>query len=401
MHYFQGNLFRGAPIRDFRFFARVAVPVGMATVFFFGSLAHAQVSAVFRPGLHLLAQNTQPAFAELREQVVQNLPKWLKQYNVPSVSVAYIADGKLAWTAVDGEQSPGVPATDHTLYNIASLTKPIVAETILRMASENKLQLDEPIYPYWIDPDIQDNPWNKLLTPRLCLSHQTGFANWRRMTNNILTFKFRPGTQTSYSGEGYFYVARFVQNKTHEPLDGLAQQYVLGPIGMKDTAFTAQDWFTGRLAQPYTSNGFQPPVLTSAWNAADLVETTVTDYAHFVVSVMHNEGLSPAIAVERFVMTRDWTTDEARKQVCTRETPKTTCRLSAGMGLGWQIIIHNGVTIVDHSGSDNGVNTHVFFVPSKHIGAVIFTNGESGDKVIGEIIRMLYPDPVYAEIVSH
>jgi CubicO group peptidase (beta-lactamase class C family) len=221
------------------------------------------------------------------------------------------------------------------------------------------------------------------------------------MTNNVLTFKFRPGTQSSYSGEGYFYAAHFVQNKTHEPLDRLAQQYVLGPIGMKDTAFTTQEWFTGRLAQPYTSNSFQPPVLTSTWNAADLVETSVTDYAHFVASVMRNEGLSPAIAAQRLVMTRDWTTEDARKQVCAHETTGTPCHISAGMGLGWQIIIHNGATIVDHSGSDAGVNTFAFFIPSKQVGAVIFTNGENGSKVIGEIVRVLYPDPVYAKTVSH
>src|SRR5271154_7172568 len=184
-----------------------------------------------------LAQNPQPTTADLRTQVAQNLPKWLKQYNVPSVAVAYIANGKLVWTAVAGEQSPGVPATDKTLYNIASLTKPIVAETILRLASQNKLQLDESIYPYWVDPDLKNNPWNKLLTPRLCLSHQTGFANWRRMTNGILTFKFQPGTQSSYSGEGFFYVARFAQNKAGQPFDRLAQNYVLGPLGMKDTSF--------------------------------------------------------------------------------------------------------------------------------------------------------------------
>ena len=186
--------------------------------------ASPQASRICAP---LLAQNPQPTPADLRTQVVQNLPKWLKQYNVPSVAVAYIANGKLAWTAVAGEQSPGVPANDKTLYNIASLTKPIVAETILRMASQGKLQLDEPIYPYWVDPDVKDNPWNKLLTPRLCLSHQTGFANWRRMTKEVLTFNFQPGTQSRYSGEGYFYVARFAQNKVQKPFDQLAQQYVL------------------------------------------------------------------------------------------------------------------------------------------------------------------------------
>lgn len=357
--------------------------------------------ALVSPYAQLLAQAGRPTPAKLRAKIVQDLPRLLKQYNVPSASVAYIADGGLAWTAVAGEQGPGVPATDHTVYNIASLTKPIVAETILRMASQNKLQLDEPIYHYWVDPDIKGNPWNELLTPRLCLSHQTGFANWRRMTNGTLTFKFQPGTQSGYSGEGYFYVARFAQNKAGQSFDGLAQDYVLGPLGMKHTSFTTKAWFNGRLAQPYANNAFLSPALTSTWNAADLVETTITDYAHFVASVMRNEGLSPAIAAERLVMTRDWTPEDAREQVCAYEVPGTACHISAGMGLGWQIIVHNGVTIVDHSGSDTGVNTYAFFIPSKRVGAVIFTNGENGSKVIGEIVRVLSPDPVHAAIVSH
>jgi hypothetical protein len=71
------------------------------------------------------------------------------------------------------------------------------------------------------------------------------------------------------------------------------------------------------------------------------------------------------------------------------------------MGLGWQVIVHNGVTIADHSGSDTGVNTDAFFIPSKRFGAIIFTNGENGSKVIGEIVRALSPDPVYAATVSH
>jgi hypothetical protein len=56
---------------------------------------------------------------------------------------------------------------------------------------------------------------------------------------------------------------------------------------------------------------------------------------------------------------------------------------------------------VEHSGSDSGAHAQVFFVPYKHVGAVIFTNGENGYKVIGEIVRVLYPDPVYAKTVSN
>ena len=210
---------------------------------------------------------------------------------MPSVAVAYIEDRKVAWTAAYGEQSPGVPATGKTLYNMASLTKPVTAEVVLRLASTGKLSLDESMSPFWLDPDIKDDPRSKLLTPRLCLSHQTGFANWRRMTSGVLTIRWEPGTQTGYSGEGYDYVGRFAEKKMAEPFDALAQEIELDPIGMNETSYTAKQWYAGRLAVPHGPKAEEPvdPVATT-WNGADQLRTTIGDYAKFVVSVMHDEG---------------------------------------------------------------------------------------------------------------
>jgi CubicO group peptidase (beta-lactamase class C family) len=187
----------------------------------------------------LLAQSPRQT---LRAHIDQNVVAWLKEYDVPSVVVAWIEDGKLAWTAVYGEQSPGVPASSKTIYNVASLTKPVSAETLLRLASSGKIELDEPLSAYWVDPDVEQNPWHKLLTTRLCLSHQTGFTNWRYQTKNTLQFQWQPGTQTGYSGEGYNYVARFAEKKLGRSFEELAQQYVFDPIGMKDTSFTHRPW---------------------------------------------------------------------------------------------------------------------------------------------------------------
>jgi CubicO group peptidase (beta-lactamase class C family) len=137
-----------------------------------------------------------------RGEIAAHAAEWLKESDVPSVAVAFIKDRRLARTAVYGEQFPGVAATGKTLYNMASLTKPVTAETVLRLASAGKFSLDESMSPFWLDPDIKNDPWSKLLTPRLCLSHQTGFANWRRMTGGVLKIRWEPGTQTGYSGEG-------------------------------------------------------------------------------------------------------------------------------------------------------------------------------------------------------
>lgn len=319
----------------------------------------------------------------------------LRKYDVPSVAVAYIHGGAVAWTAVYGDQSPGVPATTNTLYEVASLTKPITAETILRLASENKLLLDEPISPYWVDPDLKDNSWASLLTPRICLAHETGFPNWRSMTGGVLTFKFRPGTAMGYSGEGYNYVAHFAEKKTGVSFDQLAKTYVFDPIGMHDTSYTPQPNSAGRLAIAHTASGDKPEPATWHWNAADLVHTTIGDYARFVVSVMHDQGVTPEIAAQRRTIHRDLVTPEQRAEVCSALPAGQRCSISVGMALGWQVMHFNNATILEHTGSDAGFHSLAFFNPSSGVGVVVLTNGDNGDKVANEIGRMLYPDPLF------
>jgi CubicO group peptidase (beta-lactamase class C family) len=331
-----------------------------------------------------------------RADIDAHATQWLRDSDVPSLAVAYIEGGKVAWTAVYGEQSPGVAATERTLYNTASLTKPITAETVLRLASADKLSLDESMSPFWLDPDIKDDPWSKLLTPRLCLSHQTGFANWRRMTGGVLKIRWKPGTQTGYSGEGYNYVGKFAEKKLARPFDALAQEMVFDPIGMKETSYTTKDWYSGRLAVPHGPKGEKPvDPLATTWDGADQLRATIGDYAQFVVSVMHDEGLTKAMAAERASMTRDTVRPEGSEKVCREAGEKDHCTLTAGMGLGWEVETVNGVKILDHDGSDWGVKTLALFVPSQGIGVVVFTNGENGMQVIRKVVEVLYPNSLY------
>jgi hypothetical protein len=58
---------------------------------------------------------------------------------------------------------------------------------------------------------LKDDLRAKLLTARICVTHETGFTTWRYQTNNILTFKSQPGTKVGYSSEGFNYVARFAE----------------------------------------------------------------------------------------------------------------------------------------------------------------------------------------------
>jgi len=337
---------------------------------------------------------TQPAQRGGRAALDRDLPQLLIDNNVPSVSIAHIENDKLVFAAAYGSQSPGVPATTKTLYNIASMTKPISAEVILRLASQNRLTLDEPIYLAWTDPDIANDDRRKLLTARIALSHQTGFPNWRRQTNGVLTFKFTPGTGVGYSGEGYEYVARFAEKKTATDFEMLAQKFVLEPFGMKETAYTERPWFEGRIAVPTDAQGKAlQPSIAKHWLASDLLYTTPSDYAKFMLRVMREDGLSPAIAKEQRRIQASRKADE-----CPPEKAKP-CPDDLGFGLGWEIFKFADATYLMHTGKDDGVFTLGYINATKHDATVIFTNGDNGAKLVLPILDRIGIDREFVDML--
>ncbi|WP_430391567.1 serine hydrolase domain-containing protein [Dyella sp. 20L07] len=334
------------------------------------------------------SQNDTARAKTLRSMLDSRMPALLAQTGVPSASIAHIEHGKLMLVATYGMQSPGVPATDATLYNVASLTKPVTAQVILRLVSEGKISLDEPMYRYWLDPDIAHDERAKLLTPRLSLSHQTGFPNWRRMTGGVLTFKRSPGEAYGYSGEGFEYLRRFTEKKLQTPFETLAEVQVLQPLGMKDTAYTGRPWFQGRIAQPTNAKGItlEPEIATTAY-ASDQLYTTAGDYAKFMLAVLDNTGLTPEVARERF-----------RIQV-NESIPKCVpvkiagCADAQGFGLGWEVIRFGDDTYLMHDGSDEGVATLVYLNMKDRNGTVILTNSDNGKQLVLPLFDLFGTDP--------
>lgn len=308
--------------------------------------------------------------------------------HIPSVSFAQIRHGRVVRVEAFGTQDGKVPATPATLYNIASLTKPLTTEVVLHLASAGRLSLDEPMDRAWIDPDLAGDARHSLLTPRLALTHQTGLPNWRPPTG--LKFAQDPGKTWSYSGEGFQYVARFVEQRTGASLDRLAVRHVFAPLGMKDTSYVGQPWFAGRIAVPHDAQG-QPmkPVIADRANAADLVYTTPTDYARFMLAVLQDKGVSKDIARQR------WSSQVSLMAIACQGAHAATCPPHVGFGLGWQLMEFPKQRVVMHTGKDDGVFTFVYLNQSTRDGVVIFTNGEAGYKLVLPVLEMTGTDPAF------
>jgi len=297
--------------------------------------------------------------------------KWLKENNVPALGIGIISDGKLKQIKTFGNLKRDVPAPYNTIWNVASLTKPVTAIVALKLVSQGKWNLDEPLDQYWIDPDIAKDPNHKLLTTRIILSHQTGFPNWRYFNESKkLDFKFKPGTQYQYSGEGFEYLRKALEKKFHKTLDQLASELVFFPLKMNDSQFIWNDKIDLlRYAVNYDKDGNAYDLTKNKTaSAADDLLTTVEDYGRFLSSVMNSEGLSKKVF-----------DDMISHQVQTKKNKY--------FGLGFEIYdLGNKNYALSHGGADKGVQTIFILLPKTKQGLIIFTNVDDGYKVYENIV---------------
>lgn len=301
----------------------------------------------------------------------QSMESWLKENNIPALGLGIINGGKLQKIKVFGEFTKGFQAPHNTLFNVASLTKPVTAMVALRLISLGKWKLDEPLDAYWTDPDIINDPRHKKLTTRIVLSHQTGFPNWRWMNaDKKLNFQFEPGTKYQYSGEGFEYLRKALEKKFGKPLEELAKELIFKPLKMKDTNYIwDQNTDESRFTIGYNEKREPYPIeKNKTANAADDLHTTIQDYSNFMVGVMKGNLLKPEVFQEMI-----------KKQVKTKEDKY--------FGLGLEIYdLGNGEYALSHGGADQGTRCIALVLPKSGKGIIIFTNIDDGYKVYEKLV---------------
>ena len=301
----------------------------------------------------------------------------LNQNNITALGLGIIENGALTKVEVYGTLDKHKTAPYNTIFKVASLTKPLVALITLKLIDKGLLTLDEPLHKYWIDPDIKNDKRYEKLTPKLILTHQTGFPNWRYLDeSNKLEFQFDPGTKYQYSGEGFEYLRKAIEIKLDKSIEELAKELLFTPLDMTDTRFW---WDTkmdeDRYAQNFDEKGIQlETVKYYEANAAANLLTTVEDYGKFLVHVINGAELSNPLYQEMI-----------RQHVKLKENDF--------FGLGWEILTDfgNDEIALLHTGKDPGVSTLAIWFPKSKNGYLIFLNGDNAMNVYEELLtKRLY-----------
>lgn len=334
------------------------------------------------------------------------IKKLMDSLGIPGLSIAIINDGNIVYHRSLGVTSVVTyePVNDGSIFEAASLSKPLFAYFVMKMVDKGLLNLDTPLYRYMPYADIENDDRYKLITARTVLTHQTGFPNWRYFNKadsgmhikyGDLYIKFTPGTQFSYSGEGFVYLAKvvaYLNHKTLQTLDPLFQQEVARPLKMQHAWYTANPYIGkhkvsghedgkpfghadgGAWGHDERKNGYSWPNTFPTWdstwfNPAAGLHTEAVSFAHFLLGLMKGKGLSSKSLAEML-----------RPQVF---LPKDNFFYSAYQDTAWGLGI--GIaetpygTRYDHAGSNGNFESHAVFYKDRNYGYVFLLNCNKGD----------------------
>jgi CubicO group peptidase (beta-lactamase class C family) len=295
-----------------------------------------------------------------------------------------------------------------TIFSGASLSKAVFMYLCLALVQQGFLNLDKPLYQYLDKPlpeypkytDLAgDDRW-KFITARMCLSHTTGFANWRFLTaatgnydrNGKLAIYFMPGSRFAYSGEGYALLQMVVEKITGKNLEELAKKNVFQPIGMNRTSYVWQPRFENNYALGYDENGkpLEKNKRTTP-GAAGSMETTLADYAKFIQWIMQQKGLD--MQMYRLMMTPGIPIHSKRMfPTITGDSTTENRAIELSSGLGWGFLNSPYGKAFFKGGHDDGWEHYNINFIDKGTSILLMTNSSNGESIFKELLEKIIGD---------
>ena len=300
----------------------------------------------------------------------QRLPALMDSAQIPGLALALMQDGKLLWSGGFGarDDQGGRVSPNRTVFEAASLSKPIVAYAALKLVDAGQLDLDRPLIDYTPYPDFRGDPRGQLVTAKMVLAHTSGLQN-ERTGSDSLRFSFAPGTRFQYSGEGYVFLGKAIEAVTHQSLADAIKALVFQPLGMTRSSFVWETQFNDDNAIGHGRFGeARKRTRPLVARAPSSVQTTAVDYARFLSAVQTGVGLSPGT----------WQL---------MRTPAISVAPGVGWGLGWAVEGDSSDYALAHHGdnSDSGFTAFTLLNIQRQCGLVYFANSANGLSIVREV----------------
>lgn len=337
--------------------------------------------------------------AQSLDELRQQIQKVLTDTKTPGVSVAIVHRDGIEWLGGVGKAdvARNVDVTPETLFRIGSTSKAFASLSILKLANEGKLSLDDPIKKYV--PELWfENKWESTDPVRIVnlLEHTTGWddMSFRQYAKNAPEMplgealawdgknrisRWRPGTRFAYCNTGPAVAALIVEKVTGQKFEDYVQQNFFDPIGMKTATYFYPQ--SAPMTTLYHTDGKTP---YQYWNViyrpAGSINASARDMAAYLQFYLNRGNVNgvtvmPAASIDRM------------------ESPVSTWAakegLKAGYGLSNYWTVKDGFVYHGHNGGVEGGLTNMAYLPEYGVGYSYSINSGSSDAFdrIGKIIR--------------
>ncbi len=335
----------------------------------------------------------------IKGQPAWKLPERMTHHKVPGVSIAVIKDFKIHWAKGYGvmDISTKKPVTTTTLFQAASISKPVAAVAVLKNVQEGKLKLEDNINTMLTGWKLPENPFtakNKVTIKHL-LSHSggvtvhgfRGYAVFEPVPSLVQVLEgqepansaairvdITPGERARYSGGGYCILQQLLIDTVKQPFPIIMEDTVLKPLGMTHSTYwqpLPEDRAKGA-ATGHRSTGL--PV-NGKWHvypemAAAGLWTTPRDLARFAIDIQ----LSLKNKSDKIL---------SQKMTGLMLTPY----VSNSGGLGMAVREYGQAVYFHHGGGNEGFRCFLIAHRDNGYGAVVMTNSDNGSRLYGEITR--------------
>ena len=336
---------------------------------------------------------TNERFSTVREQI----RKGLLDETLPSLAVAVARDGIVLWEEAFGwaDRENRMPATPHTMYSLASISKPITATGLMLLVERGLVDLDRPADEYLGAArlrarvgDARDATVRRVAnhTAGLPLHYQFFYSDepYHRpsMDETILRYGnliTAPGERFQYSNLGYGILDYIIARVGGRDFREFMRAEVFLPLGMLHASVDIAPGLEAHQALRYGSDGVAYPFYDFDHPGGSAIFCSAHDLLRF--GMFH---LKEHLADQQPILS-DAAIDSMQQAPATGK--------HAGYGVGWSLSEQHGYQVVRHDGGMGGVNTTLMLIPSERIAVAVLANGNSylPYRIAGECLAALLP----------
>ena len=275
------------------------------------------------------------------------------------------------------------------VFQAASLSKVVFAYIVMKMYDRGEIELDTPICNYTDIDRFTDKESASKLTARMILNHRTGLPNWSKgpstqeWPTSPITFKYAVDSCYGYSGEGFAFLQRAVENIRGMKIDDIAKEDVFGPLGMEYSSYEWQDMYDTLAVDGYNKagenrgKGRHPRA-----NVGYTLRTCAADYAKFLQELLNGNSLSPEAKEVFFTPCSEKAIRYAKNH---RECDNS---IAWAMGIGTEDNPEFG-KVLWHWGDNGSFKALFLVIPSANGYLTYFTNSNHGHDIINDVTALI------------